>query len=190
MKITKIENRQTFGIRCINPKSWNSEFLKNFEKSKLVKEIDAKYPNASANYFSFKQNDMVNDEDVWTTLFDIILTPNKIWHYHLDSHNFNVPNQHLQEQIDKMGVSDLEVEIGKQAKTGVVPYRVKMTIQKTNPIKESSARIIKLVQPQKHILQDLSCIHRAQNRTYSPANQYEPFRLTILRRRNVRQVRS
>ena len=141
MKISKIENQQTFGIRCINSKSWKPELLKSFEKSKLVQEIDAKYPNASANYFFFKQNDLANDEDIWTTLLDLTLTPQKIWHYHLDSHSIDVPDKYLSEKINKLSLSDLESEIEQQAKNGTVSHKVKISIKKEKPVIEFIKKI-------------------------------------------------
>ena len=78
MYVQKINNSQSFGIKCIKSDSWNKEVLQKLQHSKLVKEIDEKYPNASANYFFFKQNDIANDEDIWTTLFDITLKPDRM----------------------------------------------------------------------------------------------------------------
>ena len=143
MKISKINNQQTFGIKCVNSAKWNPELLKKFEKSKLVSEIDATYPEASANYFLFKQNDLVNDENVWTLLFDLVLTPKKIWHYHLDSHFADVPDKYLADRINKLSLKDVENEIQKQASDGITRHQIKFTGEKENPIKEFFKRIFR-----------------------------------------------
>jgi len=141
MKVRNINNSTTFGIRMVG-KNWNPTVKKLLEESNLAKEIDEKYPDAHANYFHFKHSDLVNDENIWTTLFDITLNPKKIWHYRLDSHTQTVPDKHLNENLSSLSINDLETEIEKQSKEGVKTYIVKdISIAKKNPIKEFFSKI-------------------------------------------------
>jgi hypothetical protein len=139
MKVQKIDNSQSFGIKCIKSSAWNKEILQKLQNSKLAQEIDAKYPNASANYFFFKQNDIANDEDIWTTLFDITLKPDRIWHYRLDSHTETVPNKYLGNKLETANLKEIENEIIEQKKDGswTTPLNdIHIKRKKTNPIKE------------------------------------------------------
>jgi hypothetical protein len=141
MKVGNINNSTTFGVRIIG-KKWNPAIIRTLEDSNILKEIDAKYPNASVNYFHFKHNDMANDEDIWTTLFDINLNPKRIWHYRLDSHTKTVPDKNLVEKLRNLSLNDLESEIEKQIKEGTTLYfETKVTIAKKNPIKEFFSKI-------------------------------------------------
>ena len=57
MKVHNVNriNNTAFGLKCIKPERWNKEAYKTLINSNLVKEIDTKYPNASANYFLFRK---------------------------------------------------------------------------------------------------------------------------------------
>ena len=49
MQVNRINNQQpSFGMKYVKPREWNPEVLKTLMDSKLVKEIDAKYPKAKA----------------------------------------------------------------------------------------------------------------------------------------------
>ena len=138
MEIAKLNNQPNFGVRCINTKSWNKDVLQKFEQSQLVQEIDAKYPNASSNYFFFKQNDIANDENIWTTLFDIILKPDKIWHFRLDSHIKEVPDIYLGRKLETASLKDIENEIIEQKinNNWTTPMNImQVTKEEINPIK-------------------------------------------------------
>ena len=51
MQINSINNNQpNFGIKYVNKSAWNSEALKAFESSELLKGIDRKFPEASVVY--------------------------------------------------------------------------------------------------------------------------------------------
>ena len=57
MKVYSVNNvnNTNFGIKCIKSERWNKETYKTLINSNLVKDIDKKYPNASANYFYSKK---------------------------------------------------------------------------------------------------------------------------------------
>ena len=63
MYISKIDYAPNFGVNFINKANCNKRFLDAFENSKLVKEIDKKYPEAVAKYIKVAEGDMA-DADV------------------------------------------------------------------------------------------------------------------------------
>ena len=53
MQVKSIDSRYNcpnFGIKYIEPKSWDPEILKTLKESNLVKQIDSKYPDATVIY--------------------------------------------------------------------------------------------------------------------------------------------
>lgn len=109
MRVQNVNNQPNFGIKYVNPKAWNPNVLKTFEKSNLLKEINSKYPNAEARYFHMKDMDMMLDsDDTYTTLFDIILNKEKIFRWNLSSHSKNVPDNHLVEALNKLTLKEVE----------------------------------------------------------------------------------
>lgn len=56
MQVKSIDSQYSspnFGIKYINPRSWNPSILDALMKSDIVKQIDRKYPNASVTYDCF-----------------------------------------------------------------------------------------------------------------------------------------
>ena len=56
MQVKSIDSQYSspnFGIKYINPRSWNPSILDALMKSDIVKQIDRKYPNASVTYNCF-----------------------------------------------------------------------------------------------------------------------------------------
>ncbi len=47
------QNSPSFGIKYVEPRKWNPDILDTLMKSKLVKQVDCKYPNAEVNYEHF-----------------------------------------------------------------------------------------------------------------------------------------
>lgn len=51
MEVNRISNQQpTFGMKYVKPRTWEPSILETLMDSKLVKEIDVKYPKAEAMY--------------------------------------------------------------------------------------------------------------------------------------------
>ena len=108
----------TFKMNYVKPESWNKEVLKALKNSTLVKEIEFKYPEASANYFFFKhhpdQSDKNSIEKILSTiLFDIKLDKGKIWHYQVDGKSENNINKQLINDIGNIMLTDVEQDIKK-----------------------------------------------------------------------------
>ena len=136
MKIHNVNsvNNTSFGLKCIKPERWNKEAYNTLINSNLVKEIDKKYPNASANYFLFRKEDIVNDEPIYTLLFDLNLGKNKIWHFWLDSHNELALPKELTNRLKKLTLEKVESDINK----GTLKYKpIEINIEpvEKNPIK-------------------------------------------------------
>ena len=110
MKVQSVNNEPNFGIKCINKKAWNPKVLEAFENSKLIKEIDAKYPNASAYYNKINEAefDMVNCEDIYTTIFDILLDSGKKFYWNLSSYSKNIPDEHLINDLQTLTLEKVE----------------------------------------------------------------------------------
>lgn len=112
MKIENV-NSTSFGIRCIKPERWNKEVYETLLNSNVAKEIDKKYPKATANYFLYQEHDIANDEPCHTLLFDINLTKDKIWHFWLNSHNRDFLPKHLSKSIKNLTIEKIEEDIAK-----------------------------------------------------------------------------
>ena len=136
MKIHNVNsvNNTSFGLKCIKPERWNKETYKTLINSNLVKDIDKKYPNASASYFLFKKEDIVNDEPIYTLLFDLNLEKNKIWHFWLDSHNESTLPKYLTNRLKELTLEKVESDINKGT-FKYTPIEVSIETKETNPIK-------------------------------------------------------
>ena len=112
MEVKSVNSNPNFGIKYVNKMAWNLNVIEAFEKSKLLKEIDAKYPNASTFYNKFNQADwdIVNGEDVYTVFFDIMLAPAKRFCLNLSSHNWDAPDKHLIKALNTLTLKDVERE--------------------------------------------------------------------------------
>ena len=52
MRIQSVENNQNFGMKFINVNSWNKTVLHEFSRSKLARELNTLYPEASASFMT------------------------------------------------------------------------------------------------------------------------------------------
>ena len=139
MKVNNVSNT-SFGIKCIKPEKWNKEVYETLVNSTLAKEIDKKYPKASANYFLYKENDMTNDEDIYTLLFNINLAKDKIWHFWLNSHNETALPQRLSEKLRQLTVEKLESEVADKSRC-CYPIKIDIKLVEKNPIKRFFKKI-------------------------------------------------
>lgn len=110
MKIDSI-NRTNFGIKCLRTEKWDKEVYDTLMKSALVKEIDAKYPDASASYFLYKENNVVNQNSQYKLLFDLNLTKNKIWNCWLKGNNEKILPKILLKKLQKLTLSETETNL-------------------------------------------------------------------------------
>lgn len=133
MKINNISNTN-FGIKLIKPEKWNKEVYENFINSNLAKDVDKKYPKATANYFLYKENDIVNDEPCHTILFDLNLQKDKIWHFWLNSHSENNLTKYLSTYLKELTLEKVESEIAKGTKE-YRPITIDIQPVEKNPLK-------------------------------------------------------
>ena len=109
MQVQNINNQPNFGIKYINKNTWNPKVLEAFENSKLLKEINAKYPKAETRYIHINDAEcLLETDDTYTTLLDIILKPGKKFRWNLTSHNKSVPDKHLIEKLSTLTLDEVE----------------------------------------------------------------------------------
>ena len=134
MKIDNVNNT-TFGIRCIKPESWDKKVYNTLINSKVSKVIDKKYPNASANYFLFKDNDTDNVKPFYTLLFDLNLTKGKIWHFWIKSPLQDILPETLSKNLKDLTIEKIEADISNSLKNSNI-VTIDMKPAKENPIKK------------------------------------------------------
>ena len=132
MYVSKIDNQPSFGLTYINKKSWNKDILRTLEKSKLVKEIDKKYPVAYASYTKIREENAFNDEPNFHLSFILKLAKDKIWNFNIDSHSSEGTNKALIAELKSKRLEDVE----KEAKPTIETLRERIDIKydKSNPI--------------------------------------------------------
>ena len=132
MYVSKIDNQPSFGLTYINKKSWNKDLLKTLEKSKLVKEIDKKYPVAYASYTKIREENAFNGEPNFHLSFILKLAKDKIWNFNIDSHSSEGTNKALIAELKSKRLEDVE----KEAKPTIETLRERIDIKydKSNPI--------------------------------------------------------
>lgn len=133
MYVSKIDNQPNFGLTYINKSTWNKDILKTLEKSKLVKDIDKKYPVAYASYTKIREENPFNGEPNFHLSFILKLAKNKIWNFNIDSHSSEGVNKAL---ISELKNKKLE-EIEKEAKPTIQSLRETIEIknkEEGNPI--------------------------------------------------------
>ena len=110
MQVQPIKNQPNFGIKCVNKKAWNPKVIEAFEKSNLVKEINTKYPKAEAHYYKINDADfsIINTDDEYTTMLDIILQHGKKYRWNLTSHTESIPDKHLIEKLKTITLKEVE----------------------------------------------------------------------------------
>lgn len=129
MKTDSIGNEPSFGIRYRNKRLWNKETLKIFENSELLKEIDKKYPSATARLRKYSEGDEYN---LWHTMFlEIALTPKKIYKWGLASVNPADPPKQLAEILKSLTLEQVEQK--------------SMSIFKNCSVKNSNFKIFNLI---------------------------------------------
>lgn len=110
MQVQLVKNQPNFGIKCVNKGAWNPKVLEAFEKSNLIKEIDAKYSKAEAFYNKINDAEfnIINSENEYTTIFDIILQCGKKYRWSLSSRTESVPDKYLIEKLKTITLKEVE----------------------------------------------------------------------------------
>lgn len=134
MKINNIQNtnQTSFGIKYANKKAWDKKVLAAFENSKILQDINEKYPKAEVRYTKISgEESIANSEIIHTLLMDIKLAENKFFRWHLSSHNETFPEQHLKYELKTLKLKDVE-EGAAETLTPIMTIDVKY---KQNPVK-------------------------------------------------------
>ena len=110
MNISRVDNQPNFGIRYINKKMWNRKFAKSFEQLDLTKQIDEKYPKASASYRKIAETDIDIPKPNFHLDFRISLNKNKTWNVSFDDKSSAKTDKALLEKLNNITLSDIEKE--------------------------------------------------------------------------------
>ena len=112
MRINKIDNQPSFGIRYQNITDWNPKTLNAFKKSKLLKDIDKKYPDACVSYFKQNSIDFFGEEVGYNTLSAFFhLDKNKISKWEAIDKKRGVVEEKFVEFLKKASIEDLELKL-------------------------------------------------------------------------------
>lgn len=123
MRVNKVQNNNvSFGIKYVNKASWNPDVLKAFENSKLLKEIDQKYREASVRCVKLSSEEsLINSDMIHTLFFDIRLTKDKIYKWDLSSHQEFAPENELVRTIKSLSLKNIEQEAINDSKPLIKP---------------------------------------------------------------------
>lgn len=112
MQVRTADNQPAFGIKYVDKNLWNPKILEAFEKSNLLKEIDAKYPQAEVRYYkrSMTDSSVRKPKNIYTTILDIILEPYKNYRWNIASYQEYIPDKFLMESLQKLSLKTVEKE--------------------------------------------------------------------------------
>ena len=139
---SKNNGNANFGINIVNKPSWNKGVLKALEESKLVKEIDKKYPNAKIKYSNryLSGFDMVNSEPDYLGSLVIDLEKNKIATFNINSHTSEGADNALKRYLSAVSLEELESRA--KDKVEVPKYTLEIyPVKKQNPISKFFSKI-------------------------------------------------
>ena len=108
--INNTNNNLNFGVLYRNKTVWNKEILSALEKSKLVRDIDKKYPEAILTYLKRDLTDMdpVNCESNYLASLVIKLAKDKVSTYSMNSHTSVGADKALLRHIQNLKLEDVE----------------------------------------------------------------------------------
>lgn len=142
MYVSKIDYAPNFGINFVNKANCNKRFLDAFENSKLVKEIDKKYPEAVAKYIKVAEGDMADADVNFHSTFFIQLAKNKICKYSIDSHTSKGADSAMTSILNSKTLEELEADSAKKVDFSITsPVEISVVSKKSNPILEFLKRI-------------------------------------------------
>ena len=118
MQISKIDNQPVFGINYVNKQMWHKSFIKSFEGLDLVKQIEKKYPNASASYRKTLETDINNKNPNFHLTFKIGLKDKLTWSANIDGDSSSKADRTLIDILSNTSLSDIE-------KQSVKKYKIK-----------------------------------------------------------------
>lgn len=104
MQVNKVDNNVSFGIKIPNRKAWDKNVLKAFENSDLVKQIDKKYPKATASYDKFFDW----EDETYTVVSQINLKKDKNFRWTLSSHSESFPDNQFVKFLKSTNLEEVE----------------------------------------------------------------------------------
>ena len=142
MYISKVNNTPSFGMNYVNKGNWNERFLKSFENSQLVHEIDKKYPDAVVKYIKVAEDDMADSEPNFRSTLFIKLAKDKICKYFIDSHTSRGADNAMSQMINNMTLADVEKDAAKIVDFSITSFSdFSIKPKKSNPIIDMLRRI-------------------------------------------------
>lgn len=104
MQVNRVDNNVSFGIKIPNRKAWDKNVLKAFENSDLVKQIDKKYPKATASYDKFFDW----EDETYTVVSQINLKNDKNFRWTLSSHSESFPDNQFVKFLKSTNLEEVE----------------------------------------------------------------------------------
>ena len=133
MNVPKIDNQPVFGIKFINKQMWNGNFIKSFEQLDLVKQIDKKYPKASASYRKTIETDVTGSKPNYHLNFKINLKNNRERTFIVDSESSSSADNSLLNILKNISIVDIEKESSKKRRIQRI-FSGETRMEKLNPI--------------------------------------------------------
>ena len=142
MYISKVSNTPCFGMNFVNKGNWNERFLKSFENSQLVKDIDKKYPEAVVKYIKVAEDDMADSDTNFRSTLFIKLAKDKICKYFIDSHTSRGADNAMSQLMNEKTLADVEKDAAKTVDYSITSYsEVSIKPKKSNSIIDMLRRI-------------------------------------------------
>ncbi len=104
MQVNRVDNNVSFGIKIPNRKAWDNNVLKAFENSDLVKQIDKKYPKATASYNKFFDW----EDETYTVVSQLNLNKDKKFRWTLSSHSESFPDNQFVKFLKSTNLEEVE----------------------------------------------------------------------------------
>ena len=104
MQVNRVDNNVSFGIKIPNKNNWNKNALAALENSKLVKQIDKKYPDAVASYDKFFDW----EDETYTVVSQLKLNKDKSFRWTLSSHSESFPDNQFVKFIKSADLKEVE----------------------------------------------------------------------------------
>ena len=119
MQVQRIQNNNyntNFGLRILTKNEWNPKVLNALQDSKLLKEIDAKYPKATTYCDYIGPEDLItlSDENKHISWFSLWLDNKKKFVWAIIGNNPSESEEHLAKSLKTLTLSEVEQDAMKK----------------------------------------------------------------------------
>ena len=119
MQVQRVQNNNyntNFGLRIRTKNEWNPKILNALQDSKLLKEIDAKYPKATTycDYIGPKDLITLSDENKHISWFSLWLDNKKKFVWAIIGNNPSESEEHLAKSLKTLTLSEVEQDAMKK----------------------------------------------------------------------------